>query len=388
MADVAGEQAPRRFKVAGEGLELTITLDAKWQARPFQQAVALPFVKKFNSQQREGGRQLSVEALCGVQIDGAGLSRVADAGLAAAGLVVPPAASRVELTFGESPPTELRLRVACGDVSVKLTLDKRWLGKTVAEAVVKPFLSVYNRRQPTATPPRTPEQALAALARARRRPHDTAHTHPRTPTPRPHSPTPAHTRPHTHTHAHTRTHAHTPHASGRGDPRRRRKAAERQGGAADGPARGARLALHARRPLLLVRGGARGSQAAADARPERRPHLDGRLPRRDGAVAVNGGLSTALSCEQADYREATELLWTHRKLNKADGAAIARSFTAASPLRKLKYLYLYGNSLGDEGLAALAPALRQTGSRPSTPTLTHPPTLPLRFPPRGPPLCT
>ena len=103
---------------------------------------------------------------------------------------------------------------------------------------------------------------------------------------------------------------------------------------------------------------------------------------------MNGGLSTALSCEQADYREATELLWTHRKLNKADGAAIARSFTAASPLRKLKYLYLYGNSLGDEGLAALAPALRQTGSRPSTPIPPHPPTLPLRFPPRGPPLCT
>ena len=62
---------------------------------------------------------------------------------------------------------------------------------------------------------------------------------------------------------------------------------------------------------------------------------------------MNGGLSTALSCEQADYREATELLWTHRKLNKADGAAIARSFTAASPLRKLKYLYLYGNPGSD-----------------------------------------
>lgn len=280
MADVAGEQAPRRFKVAGEGLELTITLDAKWQARPFQQAVALPFVKKFNSQQREGGRQLSVEALCGVQIDGAGLSRVADARLAAAGLVVPPAASRVELTFGESPPTELRLRVACGDVSVKLTLDKRWLGKTVAEAVVKPFLSVYNRRQPTATPPRTPEQAVEI------------------------------------------------HADGAKLPSA--KEALRMG-----PLEA--LGWHCTRVDLFF------SYEAVRAAAKPRPMLGQSV----------GHMSTA------DYREATELLWTHRKLNKADGAAIARSFTAASPLRKLKYLYLYGNSLGDEGLAALAPALRR-----------------------------
>jgi len=134
----------QRFRVCGEGLELTITLDAKWQARPFAQAVVAPFVKKYNTRARDDERQLCVEALHGITVDGSEAS-LADIQLPSSS-VVPASAVRVDLAFGEPPPTEMKLRVCCGEVSIKTTLDAKWLSRSLADAVVAPFLTVYNKR--------------------------------------------------------------------------------------------------------------------------------------------------------------------------------------------------------------------------------------------------
>jgi len=65
-----------------------------------------------------------------------------------------------------------------------------------------------------------------------------------------------------------------------------------------------------------------------------------------------------INWSKADYQQLTELVWDHKGFNRADGAEMAKAIMGASPLRKLKYIYLYGNHLGNEGLAGLAPALK------------------------------
>lgn len=265
----------RRFRVCGEGLELTIKLDEKWQARPFVQAVVLPFVKKYNSRAREDQPAISVEALKSFTVDGAEV-RLADAKLPAAD-VVPVSAARVDLAFGEPPPTEMKLRVCCGETSVRVSLDSKWLSRPLGEAVVRPFLSVYNKK---ARVPRTVDQLIELRADGTKLPS-----------------------------------------------------------AKDV------LAL----PTLEALGPHCTEVALFFSYEE--VHAASSLPAPTWHYTMRGWNAD-------DFRQSVDLVWDHQGFNRADGEEMAKAIVAAGVLRKLKYVYLYGNQLGDEGVGSLARALR------------------------------
>eukprot|EP00962_Isochrysis_galbana_P044437 scaffold17249_cov126-Isochrysis_galbana.AAC.4 len=265
----------QRFRVCAEGLELTITLDDKWSARPFAQAVVAPFVKKYNSRAAEGQRQLCVEALKTVLVDGSEVARTVIP--LPSSSVVPLSAARVDLVFGEPPPTQMKLRVSAADVSIKMTLDAKWLSRSFADAVVSPFLTVYNKRSRV---PRTAEQLVEIHV--------------------------------------------------------------------DGVKLENFKAVISSRPLLDAVGWACSevdlffSYEAV----------------RAASVLPAPTFRRVFCWTRADYQQATELIWDHKGFNRADGEEMAKAIIGATPLRKLKYMYLYGNHLGDEGIASLARALK------------------------------
>jgi hypothetical protein len=58
----------QRFKVVSDGLSATISLEAKWLAKPFAQAVVQTVVLKLNK--RPNVEPVAVESLEGIEIDG------------------------------------------------------------------------------------------------------------------------------------------------------------------------------------------------------------------------------------------------------------------------------------------------------------------------------
>jgi hypothetical protein len=265
----------QRFRVCGEGLELTITLDAKWAARPFAQAVVAPFVKKFNSRAAEGQPQLCVEGLKSILIDGSEVARTV-AQLPSSS-VVPLSATRVDLVFGEPPPTQMKLRVSSADVSIKMSLDAKWLSRSLAGAVVSPFLTVYNKRSRA---PRTAEQLVEIRL--------------------------------------------------------------------DGVKLDNFKAAMSVSPFL---------DAVGWAFSEVDLFFSYEAVRAASVLPVPT-FRRVIGWTRADFQQSTELIWDHKGFNRADGEEMAKAIIGASPLRKLKYLYLYGNELGDEGVASLAKALK------------------------------
>ncbi len=131
----------QRVLVCAGDVSLRITLDAKWQARPLMQAVAKPFAKSYNERVPEA-EAVSVAGLERAEVDG---REVDPAALVSE--VVPQSARRIDLVFGAPPPREIKVAVAAdGGFVLKITLDSRWMGRTFDEAVVVPYLSVYNKR--------------------------------------------------------------------------------------------------------------------------------------------------------------------------------------------------------------------------------------------------
>ena len=149
----------RVFTVAGNGIEFRTRLSAAWQARPFVEAVVHPFLAHYGPRaQHRRLPKLSREGLRLVKVDGVPMRL--DEPLAAVTDVLPPGAQRVDLLFGEEAPRELRFEVSCGETSVRVTLDRRWLARSFADSVVVPFLSVYNKRQNSPTQPAELSAAL------------------------------------------------------------------------------------------------------------------------------------------------------------------------------------------------------------------------------------
>jgi hypothetical protein len=146
----------QRFKVVSDGLSATISLEAKWLAKPFAQAVVQTVVLKLNK--RPNVEPVAVESLEGIEIDG---EQVALPGASTTvAEVVPPMAQLVRLTFGETPPHQMRFVVHAGTIEITITLDAKFMRKSFTEAVVKPFVSVYNKRSAL---PVTADECVAVL---------------------------------------------------------------------------------------------------------------------------------------------------------------------------------------------------------------------------------
>jgi hypothetical protein len=144
----------RSFKVVVHGgadgsLSATLSLDAIWLARPFAQSVVKPVVLKLN-RKRVGHAPVSAEQVEAVLLDGVAASNGVPASqllAAAARDVVPSGTQSVELRFGEGPPTQLKFAVRSGAIGFTITLDERFLRKRFVDAVIKPFVTMYNRRE-------------------------------------------------------------------------------------------------------------------------------------------------------------------------------------------------------------------------------------------------
>ena len=133
---------PQKFKVTAHGLSATISLDSKWLARPFVQAVVKTVVLKLNK--RPNVETVAAEYLERVEIDGDEVA-LPDASTSAAA-VVPSTATTVTLVFGEAPPPQLKFVVHSANIEFTITLDARFMRKNFLDAVVKPFVTMYNRR--------------------------------------------------------------------------------------------------------------------------------------------------------------------------------------------------------------------------------------------------
>jgi hypothetical protein len=146
----------QRFKVVSDGLSATISLEAKWLAKPFAQAVVQTVVLKLNK--RPNVEPVAVESLEGIEIDG---EQVALPGASTTvAEVVPPMAQLVRLTFGETPPHQMRFVVHAGTIEITITLDAKFMRKSFTEAVVKPFVTMYNKRSAL---PVTADECVAVL---------------------------------------------------------------------------------------------------------------------------------------------------------------------------------------------------------------------------------
>ena len=121
-----------RFSVACGDVSMRITLAAKWQARPFEQAVVKAFVASYNKKVAEedavsvaGLQKVRVthpampatlphtQPRAQVEIDGVelqdALEKIQDA-QALASALVSQSVERVELFFGAPPPREIKAR--------------------------------------------------------------------------------------------------------------------------------------------------------------------------------------------------------------------------------------------------------------------------------------
>ena len=161
MAEPTSAEMPtppvtRKFKVVSDGLSATISLEAKWFAKPFAQAVVQTVVLKLNK--RPNVEPVAVESLVGIEIDGEPVALSGASTTVAE--VVPPMAQLVRLTFGEAPPTQMRFVVHAGTIEITITLDAKFMRKSFTEAVVKPFVTMYNKRS---TLPVTADECVAVL---------------------------------------------------------------------------------------------------------------------------------------------------------------------------------------------------------------------------------
>ena len=142
-------QAPEqlKFKVKCEEFSATTSLDSAWQARPFLTGVVKPVVNKLNK--RPDKEPVAAELLERVEVDGREVDISAYLKTVTAAEVVPPGTERVELFFGIAPPKELKFTVRAGgssDVEFKITLNEKFLAKTFFDAVIVPFVKLFNNR--------------------------------------------------------------------------------------------------------------------------------------------------------------------------------------------------------------------------------------------------
>ncbi len=140
----------RRFAVRCGEVQLKITLDAKWQRKPFDKAVVEPFIRSYNKKKPDDT----------VHADGL-VSAVADAGFGCidpskpAGEAVAAGVSVVTLTFGPKDVfSEPRAAwVSCRGVELKIgPLEPRWLRRPFGAVVIERFVQAYNARADVPAP--------------------------------------------------------------------------------------------------------------------------------------------------------------------------------------------------------------------------------------------
>ena len=138
---------PLKFSVRSGVVQLKITLDAKWQQRPFVAAVVDPFVRAYNKKLE--GTPVVKDGLARVLVDDI---EITDFSRSAAE-VVGAGASVVELFFGGKPTAvatdgPLQFQVCHLQLELKITLDAKWQQRSFIEAVVVPFTRAYNKKAP------------------------------------------------------------------------------------------------------------------------------------------------------------------------------------------------------------------------------------------------
>ena len=141
LSAASGVEETRKFKVLADGLSATLSLDAKWLARPFSQAVVRTVVAKLNK--RADVEAVSAEYLESVEVDGVAVE--CDASTLACD-VVPAGTSQVTLTFGSAPPSQLKFVVHSSRLEFTITLDAKFMRKSFVDAVVRPFVVMANKR--------------------------------------------------------------------------------------------------------------------------------------------------------------------------------------------------------------------------------------------------
>ena len=144
IADAPAPEPPRKFKVVSDGFSATISLDTAWQAKPFLQGVVKPLVLKLNK--RKDAEPVAAELLERVEVDGVDVVLGFITKSRTAAEVVPKGAEKVELFFGMAPPPELKFKVKSSGIEFTITLDAKFMRKTFYDAVVVPFVTMYNRR--------------------------------------------------------------------------------------------------------------------------------------------------------------------------------------------------------------------------------------------------
>ena len=137
---------PLKFSVRSGVVALKITLDSKWQQRPFASAVVDPFVRAYNKKLE--GTPVAKDSLARVVVDEV---EVADFSRLAVE-VVGAEASVVELFFGGKPAVAtdgpLQFQVCHLQLELKITLDAKWQQRSFVDAVVEPFARAYNKKSP------------------------------------------------------------------------------------------------------------------------------------------------------------------------------------------------------------------------------------------------
>eukprot|EP00316_Scyphosphaera_apsteinii_P015995 CAMPEP_0119312936 /NCGR_PEP_ID=MMETSP1333-20130426/27285_1 /TAXON_ID=418940 /ORGANISM="Scyphosphaera apsteinii, Strain RCC1455" /LENGTH=384 /DNA_ID=CAMNT_0007317639 /DNA_START=36 /DNA_END=1190 /DNA_ORIENTATION=+ len=129
------------FSIRSGDVQLKISLDEKWQRKPFLQAVVEPFLKAYNKKNPK--MPLKADGLRSVLVDG--VEGITSSGFKTLA-VVNEATQCVELSFGEPLPKKLQFGVRCQQVELKITLEAPWVQRSFLQAVVEPFVLQYNKR--------------------------------------------------------------------------------------------------------------------------------------------------------------------------------------------------------------------------------------------------
>jgi hypothetical protein len=136
--------APMQFSVKHDGISLKITLDEKWLKRPLLTSVVGPFVKAFNKKLAdESARAVHEDGLSALCVDGETWVDPSQTGSTA----LPADTKIVELFFETKEAMDMRrCHVVCGEVELKIELERKWLRQSFSAAVVAPFVRAHNKK--------------------------------------------------------------------------------------------------------------------------------------------------------------------------------------------------------------------------------------------------
>ena len=265
MDEPASTSAPKTVFVSAARKKFTLTLDQKFLQKSAHDAIIRPILIKLNK---------PLAALERVLLNQTKLS--AQALNDPVGHLLLDAACNIMVEFSETYCEQLKLNVCADDIFIKITLDNKWMRRSFRDAVVQPFLTVFNKRNASMTK----AESLVEV-----------------------------------------------HVDG------------------------SKVSLELASMLALPTERAIGYRCS---------NID--LYFSLEAIRSSNMLRPATFKWRGIYDDLSrtkELVWHHLGLNNSDGIEIAKQLNAISPLKSLKYIYLYNNRLGDQGVCALAPLLKR-----------------------------